>query len=246
MDEGTLVGLRNSRTFIVKVSGKKEWVPGLGVIDTKRLLGHNFGEKITIFDQDFLIVKPVLEDIISNMEKITQTVSLKDMGMMILRSGIRQGSNVAEVGVGSGFLSVGILYYIIPGVLYGYDISSRNLDHVKNVLDWLGWKEHFIPVRIEDKMEFIEGNMDAIFLDIPDPSTILENSYASLRENGRIIAYLPNITQVHNFFNNSRSIGIKRIRIYEVIEREWIAGDIELRPENTGLLHTAFLVIGEK
>lgn len=242
MEKGTLIGLRNSRTYVLNVSGNKEWVPGLGVIETSRFLDKNYGDEVSIFDHKFTVVKPGLEDILRNMEKITQAVSVKDIGLMIVKSGIRCGSNVAEVGVGSGFLSVAILYYIKPGKLYGYDISEKNLEHVKGVVEWLGWKDYFIPVMVNGDLEFTKNDLDAIFMDIPDPSILLEKSHQALTVNGTVIAYLPNITQVQKFIFGSREIGFREWSVYEVIQREWVVGERELRPVNEGLLHTAFVV----
>jgi tRNA (adenine57-N1/adenine58-N1)-methyltransferase len=243
VEQGQLIGLKGKRIFIVNVSGKKEWIPGLGVIETSRFLKLSFGDTIKILDHEFLIVRPSLEDILSNMEKITQTISIKDIGFMLLKSGVRPGSTVAEVGVGSGYLSVSILYYIIPGILYGFDSSSSNLEHVSNIMKWLGWDSHFISIKVDERINFMNKKYDAIFLDIPDPSAISRECYESIYENGRIIAYLPNINQVHLFAEKIKDTGAKSIEVYEIISRQWKVGQRELRPINTGLLHTAFIVV---
>ncbi len=246
MEKGNLIGLRNGRTFVLKFSGAKEWVPGLGVINTERFQDINYGDDMYILGLKFKVVKPTLEDIISNMEKITQAVALKDIGFILMKSGINQGSKVAEFGVGSGFLTVSILYNIRPGKVFGFDISEKNLEHVKKIMEWLGWTDYFTGIKIDEHFEMKEVNFDAVFVDIPDPTIYLKIFYESLNHNGRIIAYLPNITQVISYLQELRKFEFKKWSIHEILEREWINGKNELRPMNTGLLHTAFIVVAIK
>ncbi|MEL9998730.1 MAG: hypothetical protein QXG55_06245 [Thermoplasmata archaeon] len=243
MNYGDLIGLLNGKVYVLKMSGKKEWIPGLGVIDTEKFRDYNYGDKINILGLNFLIVKPTLEDILSNMERITQTIILKDMIYMIGKSGISSSSKVAEIGVGSGFLTVGILYYIRPSTLLGYDISEKNLMHVKNVLDWLGWIDYFKPYKIDNELNTNYNEFDAIFVDIPDPKIYLKDYYNSLKFNGRLIVFLPNITQVIDFVRELKNFEFRKNSIYEIMEREWIYGQREMRPLNTGILHTAFIII---
>jgi len=73
----------------------------------------------------------------------------------------------------------------------------------------------------------------------------LENCKKSLKKNGDLAVYLPNMTQVHEFVNKLDS-DFKLEKVIEDIQREWIVDERRARPENIGILHTGFLVFVKK
>lgn len=246
MFKDEIIGLLYDRVYVVYVSGKNEWVNGLGVIDTRNLMDKDFGEKVNILNFEFEIVRPTLEDILNSMQKSAQAINIKDMGTIIFKSGIKSDSKVVEIGIGSGFLTVALLYYLSNGKLVSYDISNKSAESVLEVLKMLGLDKRW-EYRIRNLEEGIEEEgLDAVFMDVPEPWLSIEKTRNSLKYGGSIVTYLPNITQVREFIMNLEKVGFKKIEVLEIIERSWIFGTNELRPENTGLLHTSFLVFGRK
>lgn len=230
------------KVYVVYVSGKSEWIKDLGVIDTSIFKDKNFGDKINILDFEFLIVKPTLEDILANIERGPQIVNKKDLGTMIFKSGINENSNVVEIGIGSGFLTVSILYYLKSGKLTSYDISEKIAKNVLENLKRFGLERNWF-YKIRDFSEGIdEKDIDAIFLDIPEPWNGLEKLKGKLKKGATIVIYLPNITQVNEMVNSLKKENFSSIEILETIERHWISGFRELRPENYGILHTSFII----
>ena len=86
----------------------------------------------------------------------------------------------------------------------------------------------------------MKGKYDLIVLDLPNPwdYDVSDN----LNRGCYLIAYLPNITQVRSLVNGSKLHHEKTI---EIIEREWYVEE-RLRPKNTKLGHSAFLVFMRK
>ncbi|MDP8011989.1 MAG: tRNA (adenine-N1)-methyltransferase [Thermoplasmata archaeon] len=242
MLKNQLIGLKSDKIYVLHVSGKREWINGLGVIDTSIFIDKNFGDIINILNFDFKIIKPNLEDILSNLEKGTQGINKKDIGTIIMKSGIKGDSRVVEIGIGSGFLTISILFYLVSGKLISYDISRKNAENVMEIAKHFGMEDKW-EFKIRDFKDGIdENNLDAIFVDIPEPWLNFENSMKALKPGGMFIAYLPNITQVRELLNRIERQEYYRAEIIEILERSWTYGRKELRPENFGLLHTSFIV----
>ncbi|MGC8664027.1 MAG: protein methyltransferase, partial [Thermoplasmata archaeon] len=168
------------------------------------------------------------------------------IGTLILKSGIKANSTAVEIGIGSGFLTVSLLYYLHNGKLISYDISKRNAENVLEIIRRFGMDKRW-EFKIRDLREGIdENNLDAIFLDVPEPWLNIEKTLSTLKIGGTFVAYLPNITQVRELLNNFEKFSFGNAEIIEIIERPWVYGNIELRPQNIGLLHTSFMVFLRK
>ncbi len=241
-----LFALYDGKYYIFSRDGKKKFIRGLGVIDTKRFMDKNEGEKINILGQDFIVLKPNIQDILSAMERKEQIVHFKDIGTIIYLSGIHAYSRVVEIGAGSGFLTLSLIYYSYPGTVYSYDISENVIKNLSEIINdwklggnWVG--------KVRDGREGIdEKNVDSIIVDIPDPWNVVSSAYESLRVNGTFIAYVPNITQVVLLKEKLLKENFKNIDVGEIIERKWVVGERESRPENTGIMHTSFIVSARK
>ena len=93
--------------------------------------------------------------------------------------------------------------------------------------------------------EIKDKNLDLVTLDLKDSWKALDNVKKALKNNGEMITYLPNITQVIEFVNKLDN-DFKLVKVVEVIEREWVVDEIRARPEHHGLMHTGFLVFARR
>lgn len=84
--------------------------------------------------------------------------------------------------------------------------------------------------------------MDVVILDLPEAELVLQHAEKSLKSGGFLVAYLPNTTQVSTFVEASKKFSFVVEKIVENIERNWKFEGRIARPENMGLMHTAFLV----
>ncbi len=241
-----LFALYDGKYYIFTVDGRKKFIRGLGVMDTKRFFNLKDGEKIKIFDQEFIFLRPNIQDILSSMERKEQIVHFKDIGTIIYLSGIHANSSVVEIGAGSGFMTLSLIYYSYPGMVYSYDISQDVIKNLYEIIDEWKLNKHWMG-KVKDAREGIdEMNVDSVIVDIQDPWNIVSYAYLSLKINGTFIAYVPNISQVNVLEKKLKDENFKNIEIREIIERKWIMGEKESRPENTGIMHTSFIVSARK
>ena len=166
----------------------------------------------------------------------------KDIGIILANTSIDKKSIVLDAGSGCGVLSINLARFVKK--VYSYDVRKEFLEIAKENSKNLGIKN--IVFRNENVFENIrDKNLDLITLDLKDPWRALENCKKSLKKNGDLAVYLPNMTQVHEFVNKLDS-DFKLEKVIEDIQREWIVDERRARPENIGILHTGFLVFVKK
>ncbi len=166
----------------------------------------------------------------------------KDIGAILGNTNIDKNSIVLDAGSGCGVLSINLARFVKK--VYSYDNRKDFLEIAMHNSEKFGMKN--IIFRNLDVFEDIkEKNLDLITLDLKDPWRALDNCKKTLKKNGQLVVYLPNITQVHEFVNKLDK-DFKIEKVIENIQREWIVDDRRARPENIGILHTGFLVFVEK
>ena len=205
---------------------------GLGIIKEGDM---NKEEAISTTNQKFRIFTA---NFLDNLEKIKTgpaTTNLKDIGAILSYSGIDKNSIVAEAGTGSGFLTSMLSRFVKRVDSYEknedfFNLSRKNIENlgIKNV--------KFFNKDISE----LKGKYDLIVLDLLDPWNY--DLRKNLKEGCYLVSYLPNITQVRALVKESKLYHEKTI---EIIEREWFV-DERLRPKNTRLGHSAFLVFLRK
>jgi len=188
----------------------------------------NTRQKFKVFNANFL-------DSLEKIKKGPANTSLKDIGSILIYSGISKDSVIAEAGTGNGYLSAVLSRFVKKVDSYEknsdfFNLSKKNLDSldVKNVK------------LFNESVSELKGKYDLIVLDLVDPWNY--DVFDNLNPGCYLVAYLPNITQVARLVENSKLYHEKTI---EIIEREWYVKD-RLRPKNVKLGHTAFLVFLRK
>lgn len=130
----------------------------------------------------------------------TQILYVADISLIIQHLRVRPGSVVAECGTGSGSLSTSLARSLAPdGHLHTFDFNRERVqlaseEFARNGLGGLVTCRHrdvcgngFPP---------IEGGVDAVFLDVPNPWVVVENCKSLVRPRGRICSFSPCIEQV--------------------------------------------------
>lgn len=220
-----------------------------GIIRHRDIVGKQYGEKIkTHLGKEFWILKPTIEDFINNyIERKTQIVYPKDSGFLIIRSGIKSGDIILEVGTGSGALTAVLANIVRPtGYVDTYEkrkefyqIAIKNLAKLKldkyiNFFN-LDFKEATL------KEEFY----DAAFIDIDSPWEILDKVWLSLKGGGFASFIIPTYTQLEKLAPKliEKFIDIKG---QEVFYREIKLSPGRVRPPFRMIGYTAVLVTCRK
>lgn len=172
-----------------------------------------------------------------------QVILPKDIGMIIAYAGVNKDSVCIDAGTGSGWLAVSLAK--IAKKVYSYDlredfiaIAERNKAMLG--LDNLVIKKADVTKRIPVK------NADIIVLDLPGSEKALIHAKKSLKQDGMVVGYLPNMEQVKSFVKKLNALKFVEAHTIEVVVREMLVRKEGMRPTNTGLWHTAYLVFARK
>ena len=190
--------------------------------------------------KEFLVYDAYFVDRVERIKRGPAVMLNKDVGLIIANTGINAKSKILEAGTGSGRLTAFLAN--ISGNITSYEHKKEIFELAKRNLDDLKLK---VKLKNKDIYEGVdEKNLDAIILDLAEPWKVLKHAEKALKCGGFLVAYLPNITQVIQLVRSLNSPFILD-KVEEVIEREWYVDD-RLRPVNTILGHTAFLVFVRK
>ncbi|OIO20717.1 hypothetical protein AUJ17_05220 [Candidatus Micrarchaeota archaeon CG1_02_47_40] len=181
--------------------------------------------------------------ILKNCRRGPQVILPKDIGMILAYTGVGKKSKCLDAGAGSGFLAIA-LGNVSKSVI-SYDWREDFVKLAKENVARAGLKN----VKIVQKNIFegiSEKDLDLITLDLADSDKVVKEVYGALKENGFLVGYLPHTEQAKQFVFACNSAGFREIFTLENIVREYLAREQGFRPENVGLIHTAYLVFARK
>lgn len=189
-------------------------------------------------------IKEVMFDVSlwEKMKRGPQVILLKDAAFISAFTGLQSGDRVVDVGSGSGFLAIYLGSIVAPsGKVFTYEkreefakLSLRNICKAE--------LEKVVELKNKDAFEGLEeGEVDLVTLDLADSPKLLGNAFAVLKPNGFCVGYLPHAEQVQAFVKEGLAVGFIQLQTIEVIARPMLVRDRGFRPENSGLLHTAYL-----
>jgi tRNA (adenine57-N1/adenine58-N1)-methyltransferase len=244
-----LVYIDEKRKFPIVVRRGSILGTDKGFIRHDEIIGKPYGSTLTTsMGVKALLFKPLRQDYIPALKRITQIIHPKDAALMIYLSGVGPGSRVGEAGVGSGALTIAIASIIGDnGVLYGYDISEQAIETTMQNLEKAGLK-HRVVLALRDVREGVDvDNLDAFFLDIPDPWNALPSVSKSLKNSGVLLAYVPTINQVEKTVVAMRQSGVfGDIHVYELLLREMSVEPGAVRPRSKMIGHTGYVIFARK
>lgn len=204
-------------------------------IKTKPKVKSNRNKLLTVIPANFL----------DNFEKIKrgpQTMTLKDMGEIIIRANINKNSNVLEIGTGSGALTC-VLSQIANSVV-SYEIREDHFKIAEKNIKELEI-ENVKLINKDASQGIEEKDFDAAVIDIKEPWLVINEVEKAVKSGSYIVSYSPSINQtdllIKEALKNQNVIIIKTI---EVIEREWDTK--KMHPKMRMLGHTAFLTFIRK
>jgi len=217
-----------------------------GVLKHDDVMEKSWGDSVTLSTgAKAHILRPTFYDLLMNLPKrITQVIYPKDIALMIMLSGIGYGSKVLEGGVGTGFLTAALAYTVGPeGHVYCYEIRKEFANVAKQNLKLLGLLDR-VTIKVGDvRKDIAETELDAAFLDIPDPWNALSSLSKALKPSAPVLIFVPTVNQVIKIVKalEEHKIGVD-IHIYESILREYQPKSEALRPYTLMIGHTGYIV----
>ncbi|MCE4603874.1 MAG: methyltransferase domain-containing protein [Aeropyrum sp.] len=201
------------RQYYVKIDSGTTYTTIAGIVRGPDIVGREWGFTVEGRLGRVAILKPSPVELMEGFyERRTQVIYPKDLGFMLLVSGVTPRSRVLEAGVGSGFLTTALALVLCPeGQIIGLDLKRENLEAVKRNLRMVGFDR---CVRLMEgdvksmELERLVGAVDAAFLDIPDPWEALPSLSKVVKPGGSLTAFIPTSSQLD--------------KLLKAITRDWL------------------------
>ncbi|TRM82176.1 hypothetical protein DJ531_09905 [Sulfolobus sp. A20-N-F6] len=131
-------------------------------------------------------------------------------------------------------------------ICYYKDYYSISLAIKHKVSTGVGVEDRII-FKIKDIREGIdEKDVDAIFLDMPDPWNAIPKVSSSLSPSSPVVVFVPTVNQIEKTYFTMKELGFVDIHVEELLLREYQVKENAVRPKNIGVTHTGYIVRGRK
>lgn len=248
---GDLIFLYHSERakYLITVQEKGSFSTHKGNIPFAELLEKDFGDMVkTHMGFPFYILKPTLADLAMKVHRTTTIIYPKDAGLMMLKSFVYPGARVIETGTGSGALTTILATYVQPnGKVYSYEARAEFSDNAKANVKKLGLLDYVeFYVRDVEKEGFDQQEVDAVFIDLPEPWIAVKHAYDALKGGHSLVSLSPNTEQIRKTKAVMELEGFVRIQALEILERELLVRITGTRPTERMISHTAYLIFAQK
>jgi tRNA (adenine57-N1/adenine58-N1)-methyltransferase len=242
-DIAQLISAQNKR-FIFRLVTDGKFETHRGYLSHNELIGKPWGSRVlTHMGSPFVLLQPSLADILLEIRRNTQIMYPKDIGFILLTMDIGPGKHVLEAGTGSGSFTTALAFTVgSQGRVTTYESRSEFQHLAYKNLDRLGLAER-VEFKLRDISEgFDERNVDAVFLDLPNPQDYIFQVKEALKPGGYIGSILPTTNQVSTFLIALRRSNFAFIEVCEIMLRYYKAVADRLRPTDRMVAHTGYLI----
>ncbi len=183
-------------------------------------------------------------ELLKKLKRGPQVVLPKDIGVILAYSGVGKNSLVIDAGAGSGWLAISLANVAKKVVSYEWrpefaELAEKNAKRA-GVSESLEIKQKNVLEGIDER------EVDLVTFDFADSDKAVPHAHAALRKGGMVFGYLPHVEQAKKFYQACEAAGFGEMNMVECIVRNYLVREAGVRPENTGLTHTAYLVFGMK
>ena len=242
-DTVLLVSAQNKR-YMVRLKTGDQLQTHRGVLNHADLIGLPWGSKVlSHLGSSYLLLQPSIADLLIEIRRNTQIMYPKDVGFVLVTLGIGPGKQVLEAGTGSGSLTTALAFSVgSAGHVYSYDNRLEMQQLAKKNLERVGLSNQ-VTFKNRDILEgFDEKNMDAVFLDVPNPYDYISQVRQALKLGGFFGSILPTTNQVSKLLIALHRENFAFIDVCEVLLRYYKAVPERLRPTDRMVAHTGFLI----
>jgi tRNA (adenine57-N1/adenine58-N1)-methyltransferase len=242
-DLAQLVGLSH-KSFIIRLNQGDVFQSHRGVIRHEELIGLPWGSQVTSHNgAPFFLLQPALTDILRTTRRNTQILYPKDIGFILIMLGIGPGQHVLEAGTGSGSLTTALAYAVGPsGRVTTYEIRPEMKKLAEKNLAKVGLDDRVTFIQGDIGLGFAETNVDAVFLDLPNPYDYTAQVRAALKPGGFFGSILPTTNQVTRLLGALHQSYFAFIEVCEVLLRYYKPVADRFRPADRMVAHTGFLI----
>jgi tRNA (adenine57-N1/adenine58-N1)-methyltransferase len=246
-DLALLVGLRHKH-FIFPLLPGGTYHTHRGILNHDDLIGKPWGTQVFSHQgAPFFMLQPSLADLLVDLKRSTQIMYPKDIGFILTSMSIGPGQTVLEAGTGSGSMTVALAYAVGPqGHVATYEKRPEFQNLARKNLERLG-----LDARVEFKLGDIadsiaETNVDACFLDVPNPWDYIHQVRTALKPGGFFSNLVPTFNQVERLLYVLRREHFAFVEVCELLLRYYKPEPTRLRPTDRMVAHTGFLTFGRR
>ncbi|HVM72424.1 MAG TPA: tRNA (adenine-N1)-methyltransferase [Anaerolineales bacterium] len=246
-DLALLVGLRHKH-FIFPLIPGGEFHTHRGILYHDDLIGKPWGSQVFSHQgSPFFLLQPSLADLLVDLKRSTQIMYPKDIGFILTSMSVGPGQTILEAGTGSGSMTVALAYAVGPhGHVVTYERRPEFQTLARKNLERLGLAER-VEFKLGDIAEgFTETNVDAIFLDLPNPWDYIRQARLALKPGGFFSNLVPTFNQVEKLLYALRRENLAFIEVCELIMRYYKAEPTRLRPTDRMVAHTGYLIFARR
>lgn len=247
-NDDVLLFLDRKRTFLIKVKPGNNFHTHRGYVNHDDIIGKKFGEAVkSSLSADFVLLKPSVLDYTRKMLRATQIIYPKDIGLILVYSGIGCGSRVVEAGTGSGALTTILANFVgSSGKIYSYEAKSEFMEKARKNLERAGILDRVVLKNKDVTLGIEEKDVDAVVLDLATPWKVVPVAYKALKACGSLVSFSPTIEQVINTVEALKENGFVEIEALESIVRRIKVKRGQTRPETLMIGHTGYIIHARK
>ena len=246
-DLALLVGLRHKH-FIFPLIPGGVFHTHRGILNHDDLIGRPWGSQVFSHQgSPFFMLQPSLADLLVDLKRSTQIMYPKDIGFILTSMSVGPGQTVLEAGTGSGSMTVALAYAVGPhGRVVTYERRPEFQTLARRNLERLGLDGR-VDFKLGDIADGItETNVDALFLDLPNPWDYCQPARAALKPGGFFCTLLPTFNQVEKSLQSLRRERFAFIEVCELLMRYYKPEPTRLRPTDRMVAHTGYLIFARR
>jgi len=248
--EGSLVLFyyNSDKKWLIRAEKEKKLHTHLGIIDVGATIGLEFGLSInTNKEKRIYLLSPNIHDFVMKSQRSTQIVYPKDYGYIVARTGLKNGSQVLEIGTGSAALTTFIASIVMPtGHVHTYDVNEDFMTTAQKNLTKSGMinfvtQEKFDETRINQLRD-----IDLVIIDLGDPWNYLDIVHPVMKNGASVVCICPTMNQLENLATQFHYSGFIDSDCVEIFIRKIEARQGKTRPSMRMIGHTTYLGFARK
>ncbi len=235
-----------NKIFIVRLIPGGSLHTHRGIVKFDDLIGQPWGSRVTThLGSVYFLLQPSLADLLRDIRRNTQILYPKEIGYILVTMGIGPGCQVVEAGTGSGALTMAMAWAVGPqGHVTTYELRPDFQKLAEKNLQSVGLHGR-VTFKLRDIAEgFDERNVDALFLDLPNPYDYLSQVRQALKPGGFFGTILPTANQVIRLLPALNQQHFAFIDVCEILLRFYRPIADRFRPVDRMVAHTGFLIFG--
>lgn len=246
--EGDLVQLQGigHKSHLLKLQAGAVLQTHRGVIRHDDIIGQKWGARLHSHQGNpFFLLQPGLADLIKAIKRTTQILYPKEIGSILITMGVGPGRRVLECGTGSGGLTMAFAYMVgDEGRVYSYERKEEAQKMARANLERVGL-DHRVDFKLGNAEDgFAERNLDALFLDLPNPYDYLTQAKLSLKGGGYLGMLVPTVNQMQLCLGALQYHNFAFVEAFEIFMRYYKTDWQRLRPVDRMIAHTGYLLFG--